>query len=432
MNDTSTVVTGMGIVSCFGNEVQEFFDALTDGQSGAHRLDKVEDDGPYPLEDLESANKIGGPVLNFNSDRYLSKKQAKRSTRSTLFGVHAGWRALEDAGYTLNVDEENDRAYVDGLDPERGAVSMGTNFGGMESVEYNHERFVEHGPRRVSPFTIPQLMANRSSGELSIVFGLEGYSATSVSACASTVHAVATGQMLIEDDRADMVLAGGTEAVLTPFILAAFSRIQATTRRNDEPKKASRPFDADRDGFLPGEGAGVLVLESKEQADSRGATPYAELQGTGMTDDAHHITEPQPEGTGAAQAMNEALETADLDPEDVDYVNAHGTSTPMNDKMETQAIKSVFGDYAHDLSISSTKSQTGHLGGAAGAIEAVASIKAIQENEIPPTINYETPDPECDLNYTPNEPEQREVGVAISNSFGFGGHNGTLCFTELD
>lgn len=395
-------------------------------------MDRVEADPEeyYPLE-LETSCKVGAPILDFDTTSYMEPKSAKRLSRADHFSVASAKMSLEDAGITLEEVEE-DRYRPANLDPGRAGVLMGTNFGGLRSLENNFTRFQERGSRGVSAYLVPKIMPNSAAGILSIFFGLEGFSVVSSSACASSTHAIAMAASLLKEDRADMVIAGGTEAVITPFMISAFSRIRAITGRNENPKQASRPFDADRDGFLPGEGAGTLILETLDHARDRDVQPYAELLGSGMTDDAHHVTAPSPDGEGARESMRRALENGDVQPEDIDYINAHGTSTPLNDVMETRAIKDLFGDHAGSLSVSSTKSQVGHLLGGAGVTEAIATIYALTRNVIPPTINYENPDPECDLDYTVNEPRERDVNLALSNSFGFGGHNGTLCFSSWE
>lgn len=426
------VVTGLGIVSPMGIGKVRFFESLKMGISGGKRMDRVKDSqGLYPLDLTGCKALVGAPVLDFNPKDFMPAKEANRLTRCAQFGIAAAKLAFQDAGIEF-AEKEDGKLLIKSEDPQKIGVIMGTGIGGLEVFEENHENFLKQGARRVSPFFVPMLMPNSIAGAISIHFGLKGFSLATISACASSNYSIALGSELLKSGRASLAVAGGSEAVLTPLMFAALSKVRATTRRNDQPAKASRPFDQSRDGFLPAEGAGVLILETLEHAQKRGAHIYAEVKGYGMSDDAYHITAPDPEGTGAKESMLSCLQYAQISPEQVDYINAHGTSTPLNDMMETKAIKAVFGQYAYQIPISSTKSQTGHLMGAAGAMEAIATIYALQESIIPPTINYETFDPECDLNYTPNQPMKKEVRVAISNSFGFGGHNGTLCLTSFD
>ena len=410
---------------------KEFFRGLDDAISGGERMDEVEDDvAGYPLNLDGVKTKAGAPVLDFDPREFMDGKTASRLTRSAQFGLAAARLALEDGGYQLRENEEG-RTLV-GEDSNKVGVLMGTGVGGVQAFEENFDRFRDRGRDGVSRFFTPQLMPNSPAGAISIQFGLKGFNFASISACASSSHSIGLASTLLKDGRAEVALAGGVEALMTPLIFAAFSKIKATTRRKDDPKRASRPFDAERDGFLPGEGAGVVVLETLSHARNRGAEIYAELSGFGITEDAHHITAPDPSGEGAARSMEEALERSGCSPADIDYINAHGTSTPLNDKMETLAVKRVFGDRAGEVPLSSTKSQIGHLMGASGAVEAIASVYAIRKSKIPPTINYENPDPDCDLDYTPNEHVRKKIDTLLSNSFGFGGHNGTLCLTSLN
>ncbi|MFW6421313.1 MAG: beta-ketoacyl-ACP synthase II [Candidatus Bipolaricaulota bacterium] len=426
------VITGLGLITPIGTGKEAYYRALKEGDSGGKRLDQVTDEGgTYPLELEDVPTKVGAPVLDFDPTVYMGDKKASRLTRASQFSLAASRLALEDAGIGIVSSEEDDRFRLSGIDRDQVGVLMGTGIGGIESFEHNYSRFLSGGPRKVSPFFTPQMMPNSTSGVIAIEYGLRGFSTTNVSACASSTHAIGLASTLLRDGRGRMALAGGTEAVLTPLILAAFAKAKATTRRNDFPLTASRPFDLTRDGFLPAEGAGVVVLETLEAARERGASIYAEIRGFGMSEDATHITAPDPEGQGAFLSMSRALDRACLAPEDVDYVNAHGTSTPLNDAMETRAIKQLFGERAAAVAISSTKSQLGHLMGAAGVVEVAACTFALEQNLIPATINYEESDPDCDLNYTPNKPQEKKVEIALTNSFGFGGHNGTVCLSRL-
>lgn len=426
------VVTGLGLVTPIGIGKSAFFDALADGVSAGVRMDEVEDQlGGYPL-DLEGIDtKVGAPVLGFDPSDFIDRKQSSRLTRSAQFGVAAAKLALDDA--RLEIEEGRNSNYkLAGVPPQQVGVILATGIGGIESFQDNYSQYLDRGPRQVSPFFAPQFMPNSVCAAVSIYFGLEGFSTTTVSACASSSHSIGLAADLLRQGRGSVALAGGTESVLTPLIFAAFSKVRATTTRNDRPRTASRPFDKNRDGFLPAEGAGVVVLETLNHARDRGASILAEFKGFGMSSDAYHVTAPDPDGKGARRSMERALEDSEMTPDDVDYVNAHGTSTGLNDEMETKAIKDVFGSRATEIAVSSTKSQLGHLMGASGAVEAAACVFALRKNLVPPTINYETPDPECDLDYTPNKPVPREVNLALSNSFGFGGHNGTVCLAKFE
>ena len=407
---TRVVVTGMGVVSPIGIGLEAFWRAVVEGVSGTRRVDGLIDLDGIPA-------KVGAPVEDFDpaalQELGRNPKKLDRVAQLTLIATK---EALEDA-----------RLDLAGEDPGRIAVIIGTGIGGIQSLEESHRRLLLDGPKKVSPLLITKLMPNSPAAEIALTFGLRGPNFGVVTACASANHAIGLAGELLRAGFAEVAIAGGGEAALTPLTFAGFSRAGALSLRNDEPERASRPFDRERDGFVLGEGAGVLVLETLEHARARGARIYAELLGFGMSDDAYHITAPDPEGRGAREAMALALRRAGLSPSAVDYINAHGTSTPLNDKIETQAIKELFGEHARRLSISSTKSQIGHLLGAAAAVEAIATILAIGEDLVPPTINYEHPDPECDLDYTPNKPRPRRIDVALSNSFGFGGHNAVIC-----
>jgi len=408
------VVTGLGPITPIGIGKGAFWKGLQTGESGVRRVDDIVD-----LEGIDV--KIGAPVLDFDPLEHMDRRRARRIDRSAQFGLVATRLALADAG----VDLEK-------LDSDRAGVIAGTGIGGLETMSANFKALFEQGPRRVSPFFIPRLMPNAVAGEIAIEYGLRGANFGVVSACASSAHAIGIAAELIRSGFIDLAVAGGAEAVLLPISYAGFVQIGALSKRNDEPSRASRPFDRDRDGFVIGEGAGILILEEEEHARARGARIYAELAGFGMSDDAYHITAPPPDGGGAAIAIRTALSRAETSPEEVDYINAHGTSTPLNDRAETAAIKlALGGEAAYSVKISSTKSQIGHLLGAAGAAEAIATILAMENSLIPATLNYENPDPECDLDYTPT-PTEREIKVALSDSFGFGGQNAVLLFKRWE
>lgn len=401
------VVTGMGVVSPVGIGINKFWNSLIGGKSG---IDKIT---AFNAEDLPS--KIAGEVRDFNPEDYIDRKELKRLDRFTQFAVAATKMAFEDAQLDLSK-----------IDPTRVGVILGSGIGGANTWEEQHTILLEKGPRRVSPFFIPMMIINRASGQTAMAFNLKGPNFTVVTACASGTNAIGEAFRVLQRGDADIIVSGGTEASITMLSLAGFSSMKALSTRNDEPTKASRPFDRDRDGFVIGEGAGIVILETLESALSRNARIYGEIVGYGSTADAYHLTQPAPEGEGASRAMMASILDAGLKPEDVDYINAHGTSTPLNDKFETMAIKNTFGKHAYELAVSSTKSMTGHLLGAAGAIEFIAATLAVYNDEIPPTINYENPDPECDLNYVPNKSIKRQVNVALSNSMGFGGQNASV------
>lgn len=407
------VVTGLGMVSPVGNTVKESWENAVAGRSGI---------GKVTLIDLsQEPVQIGGEVKNFVASQFMSEKDASRSQRFTHFAVAASKMALQDAG--LTIDESND---VDV------GVSIGVGVGGMKLTEDQSQNLATKGSRFVSPFTIPGLIANMAAGTVSIETGAKGPNICPTTACTSGTHAVGEGLMLIQTGRAKVMIAGGAEAAISGISFAGFSRMQALTKEfNDCPEKASRPFDLNRSGFVFGEGAGVLILEDYEFAKARGARIYCELAGYGMSGDAFHMTMPSPGGAGAVRCMEQALKTGGVNPSEVDYVNAHGTSTKANDELESAAMRTVFKDHAYKMNISSTKSVTGHLLGAAGGVEAVFSVMALHTGICPPTINYTTPDPACDLNYTPNEAVKRDIRVVMSNSFGFGGTNGTVVFKKL-
>jgi 3-oxoacyl-[acyl-carrier-protein] synthase II len=407
------VVTGMGVITPLGNTVPEYTQALLEGKSGA---------GPITLFDSSNyETTFACEVKGFDPAKYMDRKLAQRADLFTLYGIAACQEAMKDSD--LNLEKE---------DRERIGVIFGSGIGGMWTYHKQFTNLIEgKGPRLISPFFIPMLIPDIAAGRISMIYGLKGPNYATVSACATSSHAIGDAFMLIQRGNADVMVTGGGEASICPMGIGGFNALRALSTRNDAPQKASRPFDKDRDGFVMGEGGGILVLEELRHALNRGAKIYAELSGIGFTGDAHHITEPAPGGEGAVRAMRIALRDAGLKPEDVDHVNSHGTSTPVGDKSETAAIKTVFGDHAKRMAVNSTKSMVGHLLGAAGVIEAVATVMAIQKNIVHPTINQETHDPECDLNYIPNKAQHWNVNVAISNTFGFGGHNATLLFRRF-
>ncbi len=395
-------VTGMGAVTPVGNDVETTWNALVAGESGIDTITAF-DPSEFPV-------RIAGEVKGLEPTDVMSAKKARHVDRAVLFAVAAAREAMGDAG-------------MNGFTPERVGVVVGCCVGGINQSLQQWEVLKERGWDRMSPFFLANFLPDSPSGHLAIELGLKGPNCAVVSACASGSHSIAEGAELIRTGQADAVLAGGTEGAISPLVLGGFCAMRGLATRNDEPARASRPFDAGRDGFVMSEGAAVLMLEDYETAEKRGATIYAEVLGAGSSNDAHNMIQPDPTGTGVAAMMSRALETAGLEPEQVDYVNAHGTATPQGDIAETKAIKQVFGDHAYDLTISSTKSMIGHLFGAAGAIEALACAKAIHEGVVPPTINLDDPDPDCDLDYVPNVAREEKVGVALSNAMGLGGHN---------
>ncbi len=407
------VVTGLGVVTSLSMHVDALWDLVLAGESGIHLLEVV-DRSQFKVQ-------FGGDVHDWDPGRYLSEKEAKRVDRFSQFAVAAGSDAVEHAGVDFTT-----------IDPFRSGVILGSGIGGLNEFESQHTRLVTKGPQRVSPLTIPKLMLNAGGSNLSIRFGLRGVNYSIATACASANNAMGDAFHMIQNGGADIIITGGSEAAVTPMGVSGFQNMRALSTRNDEPTRASRPFDMDRDGFVLSEGAGILIFEDLEHARNRGAEIHAEVLGFGLSCDASHITKPDEQGLGASRAMTNALEDGGLAPTEVDYVNAHGTSTPLGDKAETVALKTVFGDHAYDLSISSTKSQLGHSLGASGGIELVLSIKAIAEGTVPPTINLENPDPDCDLDYTPNQPRERPLNVVMSNSFGFGGHNASIIIGRFD
>jgi 3-oxoacyl-[acyl-carrier-protein] synthase II len=410
------VVTGMGALTPIGNTVDAFWDGLTSGQSGAAPITS------FDASDLRT--QFACALKDFDPEDHLDRKQARRMDPFCQYALVAADEAVRDAG--LDPDAMAQEA------KDRIAVIYGSGIGGMLTFHEQTEYFIESGEKRVSPFFIPMLIPDIASGQIAMQYDFRGPNYAIVSACATGNHNIGDAYRLIREGQIDGALCGGTDACVNKLGVAGFASMRALSTRNDDPEHASRPFDAGRDGFVMGEGAGALYVESLEQAKARGATIYAEVLGSGMSADAHHLTAPDPDGEGVCLALNRVLDNAELDATDVDYINAHGTSTPLGDAAETKAIKEVFGDHAYDLNVSSTKSMTGHLLGAAGAIEAIASIQALRHGVVPPTINFEEPDPDCDLNYTFNEPEERDMTVALSNAFGFGGHNTSLALRRFD
>jgi 3-oxoacyl-[acyl-carrier-protein] synthase II len=399
-----TVVTGMGVVTPVGNSVDEFWENLKSGKAGIDRISRFD---PAPF-----TSQIAGEIKNFDPFQYIDKKECRRMDLTQQYAIASAQQAYDMA-----------QLGSDAFDPERAGVVVGSGIGGIDTFEKQHTVLLNQGPGRVSPFFIPMMIVDMCAGLISIRFNFKGPNYATVSACASGAHAIADAFRIIQRGEAEVMICGGSEAAITPVSFAGFCSARALSTRNQEPQKASRPFDKQRDGFVMSEGAGILILESLEHAQKRGAKIYAEIIGIGQTADAYHITAPPPGGEGAIRAMRLALKDAGLTPDSVDYINAHGTSTDLNDVTETQAIKAVLGEKAYRTPVSSTKSMIGHLLGAGGAVELIATIKSMEEGILHPTINYEFPDPECDLDYVPNQMRQAEVKVALSNSFGFGGHN---------
>lgn len=404
------VITGIGLVTPYGVGKDIFWEGLISGKNAIDYLTTV--------DTTDSPVKVGGEVKDFDPEGLLGKKEARKMDRFTQFAVVAGIEAIKDAG--LNFDK---------VDRERVGVIVGSGIGGIHILEQQHSLLLERGPDRISPFFIPMLISNMASAYLSIMFGLKGISFSVNTACATGATAIGEAFKAIQLGECDIVITGGTDSAITPLSIAGFANMKALSTRND-PTKASRPFDAERDGFVIAEGAGIMVIEDLESARSRGANVYAEIVGIGSTSDAYHLTAPEPEGRLQARAMELALIYGGINKEDVDYINAHGTSTPLNDVVETKAIKTLFGELAYKIPISSNKSMIGHTLGAAGGIELIATALTIKEGIIPPTINYEHPDPECDLDYVPNVKREKEVRVALSNSFGFGGHNVSIALKK--
>ncbi|MGI8619625.1 MAG: beta-ketoacyl-ACP synthase II [Gemmatimonadaceae bacterium] len=408
------VVTGLGALTPVGNDVPAMWQALIAGKSGTAPITKF-DASTFPV-------RFAAELKGFDPSQYMERKEIKRADPYTQYAVSASKQAMKDAGL---------EGGVNGYDPDRIGVILGSGTGGLKSFEEQHDVYRERGPSKISPFFIPMFITDIAAGIVSMQFNAKGPNYATVSACATAAHAIGDAFRTIQYGDADVMICGGSEAAVTPMAIAGFANMKALSERNESPETASRPFDLTRDGFVMGEGAGVVILEELEHALKRGARIYAEVGGYGATGDAYHLTAPAPDGEGAQRAMKRALADAGLTPADVQYINAHGTSTPANDVNETRAINAVFGEHARGINVSSTKSSTGHMLGAAGAVEFIISSLAVQEGIVPPTINYETPDPECDLNYTPNASVRRDVTAAISNSFGFGGHNVSLAVRKF-
>ena len=403
------VVTGLGMVTPLGTGIEKNWEMVCSGKSGIGPITKF-DASQFPAQ-------IAGEVLDFKSEDFMDKQQVRRFDIFVHYAVASARMAMEDSG--LKIDSKN---------RDRVGCITGSGLGGLTMLEHYHKVLLEKGPRRISPFFIPGMIANMAPGQIAIEYGARGPNISIETACAASCHAVGESFKQIREGIADAMITGGSEAVVTPLALGGFCSMRALSTRNDDPEKASRPFDLDRDGFVMGEGAGILILEEMNQALERGAHIYAEVAGYGLSGDAYHVSAPEPDGGGAISCMSMAIKDAGLKPEDVDYINAHGTSTKLNDESENKAVKAVFGEHAYKLAISSTKSMTGHLLGGAGGIEAVYTVLTLNHGTMPPTINYETPDPECDLDYVPNEARKAEVRAALSNSFGFGGTNASLLF----
>lgn len=413
MADRRVVVTGLGAVTPIGNDIPSYWDSLVHGRGGVDHITKFDTEG-YEV-------RIGAEVKGFDVTQYIDFKEARRMDIFTHYALVAADEAIKDSG--LDFEKE---------DPAATGSVVSSGIGGMVVYHGEHQKLLEKGPNRVSPFFIPMMISDIVPGRISMKYGFMGPNYGTVSACASGSHGIGVGFMHIRKGDADMMVVGGTEAVITEMAFAGFASMRAISTRNDDPARASRPFDKERDGFVIGEGSGVVVLEELEHAKKRGADIYAELTGYGFTADAHHITAPHPEGKGATLAMVRALEESGVDPDMVDHINAHGTSTPFNDKTETLAIKNAFKEHANRIHISSTKSMIGHLLGASGAVEFVAAVLTVKNGIVPPTINYEIPDPECDLDYVPNTARECPIRAALSNSFGFGGHNVSLCLKRFE
>jgi len=405
------VITGMGAITPVGLNVDETWKSMLAGKSGAGLITK--------FDTTEFVTKIAAEINGFDPLNHFEKKELRRLDSYTQYALVSAREAVKSSEIDL---EKEDKTRI--------GVIVGSGIGGMMSFETEMRKLIEKGPKRISPFFIPQMISDIAAGQISIEFGLKGPNYATVSACATSGHAVGAAFETVKRGDADIMVCGGSEAAITPMGIGGFNSMKAISTRNDDPSTASRPFDLNRDGFVMGEGAGIIIVEDLDHAIKRNAKIFAEIAGIGFTADAYHLTAPAPEGEGAVRAMRQCITDGNLTIEDIQYVNAHGTSTPFNDKNETAAIKTVFGELAKEIAISSTKSMTGHLLGSAGAVEGIVSVLAIKNNTIPPTINYQTPDPECDLNYTPNKSQNREVTAAISNTFGFGGHNACLSFKK--
>jgi 3-oxoacyl-[acyl-carrier-protein] synthase II len=412
MTKRRVVITGVGMITPLGVGTDESWDGLIAGRPGIKKITQF-DASAFPTQ-------IAGEVVGFNPEDHIEPKEIKKMDRFIHFALAAATMAMKDSG--LKITAKN---------AERTGVIVGSGMGGLHAIEHYHSVYLEKGPRRISPFFIPMLIVNLASGQISIRFGAKGPNSAPATACATGSHSIGDAFKIIQRGDADAMIAGGTEAVITPLGIGGFNAMKALSTRNHEPEKASRPFDIDRDGFIMGEGAGILVLESLKNATDRGARIYAEVAGYGMTADAYHITSPSPGGEGGARCMGLALKDAGVLASDIEYINAHGTSTKYGDEIETNAIKTVFGEHAYKLCISSTKSMTGHLLGAAGGVEAVITILCMHNDNVPPTINLDNPDPECDLDYVPNKARKMSVNYALTNSFGFGGTNACLVFKKF-
>jgi 3-oxoacyl-[acyl-carrier-protein] synthase II len=410
MSKKRVVITGLGAVTPLGNDIESTWNGILEGKTGIGPLTRLNADD-YPA-------KVAAELKDFDIEQYVERKEARKMDRFTHYAVAASMMAVKDAN--LEINDEN---------AHRTGVWIGSGIGGMETFENQYETFQKRGYRRVSPFFVPMIIPDMATGQVSIMLGAKGVNSCTVTACATGTNSIGDAFKVIQRGDADVMISGGAEAPITKMSVAGFCANTALST-NTDPEKASRPFDANRDGFVMGEGAGIVVLEELEHALKRGATIYAEVTGYGSTGDAYHITAPAPAGEGGARAMKMALEDGGVRPEELDYINAHGTSTPYNDKYETMAVKEVFGEHAYKLAMSSTKSMTGHLLGAAGGVEAIFTVLAMKDSMLPPTINLDTPDPDCDLDYVANEARKREVNVAMSNSLGFGGHNATLVFKK--
>ena len=417
MNDRRVVVTGMGIISSVGNNVNDFWDSLVHGRSGIGRVTR--------FDTSEYRTQIAGEVKDFDISKYMSIKDARRLDLFCQYAVAAADEAMESAGLPKELRGSS-------IDSTRAGVLVGSGIGGLKTLEDQHAILLSRGPSKISPLLIPMMIGDMASGALSMRYGAQGPNLGIVTACASACHSMGEAFWMIKRNDADIMITGGAEATITPIGFAGFCSMKAMSQRNEDPQKASRPFDRDRDGFVMSEGAGVIVFEELEHAKKRGAQILAEVVGYGCSGDAYHITSPAPAGEGAARAIKSALKHANMNPEDLDYVNAHGTSTELNDKFETEAFKSVFKEHAYKLSISSTKGTTGHGLGCSGGLEVIACVKAIGSKIIPPTTNYENPDPECDLDYTPNTAREKDIKYAMNTNLGFGGHNGALILKRFE
>ena len=413
MNTRRVVITGMGLITPLGNDLNTSWDAIKNGKSGIETLDHF---------DVSAfSTQFGGAIKNFDCSEYMEIKEARRMDEFMQYGIAAGVQAIDDSGIDIST-----------IDNERAGVAIGSGIGGLQTIYEGSTLINERGPRKVGPFFIPSALINLASGYLSIRYGFKGPNHAVVTACSTGAHAIGDASRMIMLDDADVMIAGGTEAAICRIGLAGFAAARAlSTSYNDTPEKASRPYDQGRDGFVMGEGAGIIVLEEYEHAKSRGANIYAEILGYGMSGDAYHITAPAVDGNGGFRSMQAALKNANINPEDIDYVNAHGTSTPLGDEIELAAVKRLFGDHAYKIAMSSTKSAIGHLLGAAGSVEAIYSILAIHNNVVPPTLNLDNPSESCDIELVPHTAQEREVKRVLSNSFGFGGTNATLVFSEL-